>query len=103
MSKERLYPRVGKKGLKESATDVPAANLSEAQKESIREMRRNFKAQAADLPQEERKQAKQQMRADILNNVLESDEQREALSACWEKRAGKKAPKATKNRLNLFS
>ena len=62
------------------------ANLSDAQRKSIREMRRNFKAQAGDLSEADRKQAKQELRQNILDNVLESDEQRTALSACWEKR-----------------
>ena len=69
--------------MKSRTTGVPSLNLSEAQKESIHEMRRNFEAQVADLSREERKQAKQQMKDNILNNVLESDEQRQALSACW--------------------
>ena len=64
----------------------PEANLSDAQKKSIKEMRRNFKAQAGDLSEADRKQAKQELRQNILDNVLESDEQRTALSACWEKR-----------------
>ncbi len=68
----------------------PEANLSDAQKESIREMRRNFKAQVKDLSEEDRKQAKQEFRQNILNTVLESDEQRAALSACWEKKKERK-------------
>ena len=62
MNKDRLCPRVGEEGAKRKRNRCPAANLSEAQKESIREMRRNFKAQAADLSREERKQARQQMK-----------------------------------------
>ena len=71
----------------------PEANLSDAQKKSIQEMRRNFKAQAGDLSEADRKQAKQELRQNILNTVLESDEQRAALSACWEKRKQRKKGK----------
>ena len=67
----------------------PEANLSDAQRESIQSMQAEFKEQTKDLPREERKEASQAFWQDVLNNVLESDEQRAAFSVCRENRRKK--------------
>ena len=71
---------------KERRNRCPEANLSDAQRESIRSMRAEFKEQTKDLSKEERKEARKAFWQDVANNVLESDEQRAAFSECRENR-----------------
>ena len=64
----------------------PEAQLSKEQKNSIKEIHKNFRSQKEGLSEEERHAAKQALKQSILDTVLESDEQRIALSECWNKK-----------------
>ena len=63
----------------------PEANLSEEQKEHIKALRQEFRAKTCDLSREEKGAAREDLHNHILEKVAEED-QREALSKCFERR-----------------
>ena len=64
----------------------PEANLSDEQKAQIKELRQNFRNATQGLSKDERRAAKTEMQQTILENIATTDEQRQALSQCFERR-----------------
>ena len=64
----------------------PEAELSEEQKAQIRELRQNFRNSVKDKSKDERQAARAELHGHILEVVPTSEEQRVALSECYENR-----------------
>ena len=72
------------------------AELSEEQKAQMKELRKGFKASAQDLSKEERRTARKELQQNILNTVPVSEEQKVALTECFENKKRKKNKKRNK-------
>ena len=68
----------------------PTAELSEEQKAQVKELRKGFKDSAQDLSKEERRTARKELQQNILNTVPVSEEQKVALTECFENKKRKK-------------
>ena len=62
--------------------NCPTAHLSQEQKASIRHLKRQFKADTRDSSRKEKKQKREELNQDILNEVLTHQEQRTAYKIC---------------------
>lgn len=64
----------------------PEAGLSDAQKEEIRELRHSFRDSARDTNREDRQDTWFEFEQNVLNTIPTTEEQRAALSNCFERR-----------------
>ena len=74
----------------------PTADLSEEQKAQVKELREGFKASTQDLSKKEKRTAQKELQQNILNTVPVSEEQKVALTECFENKKDKKGKKRHK-------
>ena len=70
--------------------DCPEAGFSEEQKAHVKELRQDFKSSVEGLSREERRTAWSEFHQTVLDTIPETDEQKVALSECFEERKNKK-------------
>ena len=61
----------------------PKAELSEEQKNQIKEMRMQFKSSSQEMSREDKKTAREDMQKNILNTIASTEEQKAALANCF--------------------
>ena len=85
-----------KKYWKNHRNFCPEAKLSEEQKAQVKELRENFRSSTQELDREGKQAARKELQQNILETVPTSEEQKTALSECFENRK-----KHRKNRRNF--
>ena len=75
-----------KKRGKKKRRGCPEADLSDEQKDEWKALRKDFRASVEGLSHEEKQEKRAEFHQQVLDTIAETDEQREALSQCFEKR-----------------